>query len=381
MEPLVTVVTPVADSHVHLLPRLAHSLQLQTIQPNWLIVNDGLSAIPEFGAKIIETGGHKGTAYARNLGIDTVTTPFLLFVDADDYLIDTATETFLRAYAAYDACYIYSDWYQFNKDKTYSTHKAKNYDRVRQIRHSLHLVTTFMPTDVAKIYFDINYRGWEDWEFHIRLGEKGFCGARLPEPLLIYDMGTSINREKHNDIQHEVYPEIQQRYAEYLQGDREFMPCQTCGGGKARAQVVINTLPPSPEEGKVVLEYIGQNTGAIPYRVNRRTYRGGNNDTDKFVQVEPQDVEGLLNYQVFRKVAKSFKPPTPPPSVQEFEEWREMNKTEPPKDWVDLFKNPKHQTKVAETEPTEKKARRGRPKGAKNKPNAVVVPQETEIAG
>jgi len=376
LENLVTVVTPVAEPHVHLLPRLAHSLQLQTVVPQWLIVNDGLSSISVPEHTVLDTGGNKGTAYARNLGIDAVQTPFLLFVDADDYLIDTAVETFLKAYATYtDACYIYSDWYQLNRSKTYSIHKAKNYDRLKQVRHSLHLVTTFMPTDIAKVYFDINYRGWEDWEFHIRLGEHGFCGARIPEPLLVYDMSTSINREKHNGIQHEVYPEIQSKYAEYLEGVKEFMPCQTCGS-KKRAEVVINTLPPAPEEGKVVLEYIGQNSGAIPFRVNRRTYRGGNNDTDKFVQAEPMDVEGLLNFQVFRKVAKSFKPPTPPPSVQEFEEWREINKTEVPKNWTDLFANPKNMTKITEVEEStaEPKAkRRGRPKGAKNKPNAVAV--------
>lgn len=364
---LVTVIVPVAESHRLLLPRALSSLAKQTYLPDVLVVADyqGTIDVPS-GIDIIPTGGEKGSAYARNLGLDHVRTPFTFFLDADDYLLDTALETFLRAYAAYETCYVYSDWFQY-KNNEYTSHKAKVYDRKRQLRRSLHLVNILVETDVAKsVYYDINYRGWEDWQFHIQLGEKGFCGTRVPEPLLIYDMGTSINREKHNGMQSEVYTEILDRYRDYLEGGREFMPCATCGGNRPQAQMAVSVMPPAPEEGMVVLEYLGQNTAPIPFRIGRVVYRGANDDAFKFIQVPTQDVETLLTKGVWRKVARAQKPAVVP-TVSDFNEWRQVQPPPtPPADWASIFQ------RGAVAIPTETEVPKPRKKRGPNKPKPTI---------
>lgn len=373
---LVTVIVPVADAHRFLLPRAIYSLKQQTYPPEILVVNDSSTPLLTSGAKILETGGGKGTAYARNLGLDHVRTPLVSFLDADDYYLDTALETMLRAYAAYETCYIYSDWYQYSEGMYQYRNRngiAQNYDRKSLIRHSLHLVNILIETDVAKsVYYDINYRGWEDQFFHLELAEHGYCGTRVPEPLLIYDMTTSINRVKHNSIENEVYPQLLEKYKDYLEGVKEFMPCSTCGGNtRSQANQVIQAFPPAPEDGFVVMEYLGANTAPIPFTVNRNKYKGANDDSNKFVQVLYQDVQGLIDKGMWRKVVKATKPATVP-QPEAFNEWRQMQPpTEIPQDWKKHFEQ---NAVLVGNEPVKKK-RHGRTKGSKNKPK--VVPAET----
>lgn len=42
------------------------------------------------------------------------------------------------------------------------------------------------------------------------------------------------------------------------------------------------------------LEYLGENAGGIPYKSNGRIYVGANNDTEKYVDALPEDVEPLV---------------------------------------------------------------------------------------
>ncbi len=369
MDSLVTVLIPVADTHLPYLPRALYSLTQQTYLPQVLVVNDSHQELT-LPVNHVNTGGGKGSAYARNLGLDYIKTPFTFFLDADDYLLDTALEVFLRNAATSDACYLYSDWLQYN-EKGYSTHLAKTYDRKRMLRHSIHLVSIFLETDLAKsIYYDINYRGWEDWEFHIRMGAKGFCGDRIPEPLLIYDMTTSINREKHNSMQDEVYQEIITKYEEYLEGGKEFMACNTCGGNQNRVQQQVKAMPPEAVEGMLMVEYLGENTAPVTYKVGRNVYRGANDDANKFVNVWAQDVPELLDKGPWRRVAKSAKPVTVP-QPEQFQEWRAtQEQVVIPKSWQDLFS----QNAITSTPPEEPpvKKPRGRPKGTR-----VAVPEPT----
>lgn len=361
-----------------LLPRALYSLTQQTVPVEVLVVNDAAFAIDvPAGVRLVETGGHKGTAYARNLGLDHVETPYVFFLDADDYLLDTAIEHLSIALDAYDTCYVYSDWYRFSSDFQFHKIPAKNYNREYLLRHSVHLVSILIPTDIAKlVYYDINYRGWEDWAFHIELGLRGFCGNRVPEPLLIYDMTTSINREAHNQIADEVYSEIRDKYKDYIEGVKEFMACTGCGGKKPRLNLGV-AVPPEVMDGMVLLEYMGEQTGAINFRVGRNVYRGANDQANKFAQVHPQDVQALLDKGPWRRVPKTVRPAAVP-TPQVFEEWRQVNQVPRPANWQDVFRKDAVILEPAPEEPP-KKRRMGRPKGTKNKVNQAQISKEPTV--
>jgi glycosyltransferase involved in cell wall biosynthesis len=88
MHPLISVVIPAFDAEHHLskcLPALrASDYQLfETI-----IVDDGSKdgtreLAESFGATVLSTGGRKGPAFARNLGVESATTEIIFFLDAD----------------------------------------------------------------------------------------------------------------------------------------------------------------------------------------------------------------------------------------------------------------------------------------------------------
>lgn len=353
MENLVTAIIPVAEAHKHLLPRAVYSLEQQTYTPIIRPIPDHLGA---------------GSAAVRNMGIRAADTPFLLFLDADDFLINTAIETMLLALNNNpEASYAYSDWIQFSKGK-YTHHKSKEYDRKRQLHHSIHLVTTLIETEAARrVFFDPWYKGWEDWEFYIRMGLAGYCGVRVPRELLIYDMGTSINRVKHNANQGEYYNEIQERYKQYMEGE-DFMACASCGGNnrqKLQLARSATVMPPEAEDGFVVMEYLGTNQAPVPYRVDKDLYRGANTDENKYIQAKPEHVNALISRGVWRRAPRAARPALVPPPTQ-FSEWRdEQPATQIPADWAKLFEA--RPTKDADDKTEEPKKRRGRKPGSKNR--------------
>lgn len=230
MSNLVTVVIPVAESHQVYLPRALDSVANSTLATELVVVNDAESEFTIEGAQVLHTGGKRGSAYARNLGIQHAQTDFVFFLDADDVLLNTGIEVLLRGFAKYeDCCYTYGDSYRLSgngKQLEYRT--AEEYDRPTQIRHALHLVSVLIPTALAReVKFDETYRGWEDFKYFIELGVQGYCGRRVPYPIIIYDLGSSLNRIAHNarNEQEGIYQETQAQYDTYLKGVTSFMPC------------------------------------------------------------------------------------------------------------------------------------------------------------
>ena len=63
----------------------------------------------------------------------------------------------------------------------------------------------------------------------------------------------------------------------------------------SQAQQALNPLATSKQDDKIVLEFIGEEIGAIPYMVNGRTYRGANNPREKYVIAHKDDVERLVS--------------------------------------------------------------------------------------
>lgn len=311
--PLVSIIIPVAEKHRELLPLALESVNAQTLQDYEIITIDG----------------ERGTAHARNEAVNQSSAPFLTFLDADDYLVNTALEVMVKAYAAYpDACYIYGDHYQFTKDETSLKYiKTRPYDRKAQIQTNVHLVTTLLPRDVFDAVggFDEEYPAWEDHEFWCRCAVMGYCGVRVPSPILVYRLSTSINREHHNRVGQTTYDALMRKYQPFLEGKENFMACSTCGGNarqEAQRRYKPDAQLPVQQDGRVLMEYLGQNVGSMTFRVNGNTYRGANDDSNKYANVLPADVPALVDKGLWRVVVKPGST-TQTPRVETFTEWRQ----------------------------------------------------------
>lgn len=312
MEPLVTVIIPVHESHVKLLPQALASVRNQTLKCSQVVVvNDTGKPLRRIdGAKVLNTRGREGAAVARNMAIDRAKTPFLLFLDADDLLYDTAVETLVRTYADPDwsESYLYGDCMNWDGAQ-FKYYSSWTYDRELLFRTSLHPVTALVPTEAAQAIggFDEKIAGWEDWEFWIRLGVNGYCGAKVPMPLIVYRTSAGVSRERHRLLQDDIVGDVEKLYGDYIHKRSILMGCGPgCGKAKLQAQRLVEGLSPDrPVDGQVLLEFVGPQQGLVPFRVDGEVYQGANTPSSRFVPVRAEHVEQLLATRFWRRVPTS----------------------------------------------------------------------------
>ena len=102
-----TVVIPVWGSHyVRFLPRAVASVQAQgTTVPIVVVDNASVEVVSELpGTTVVRSGERLSAGAARNLGLPHVRTEYVLFLDADDELINGALDTLWRAIEGEPRC-------------------------------------------------------------------------------------------------------------------------------------------------------------------------------------------------------------------------------------------------------------------------------------
>lgn len=266
-EPLVTVVVPVGPGHQKYLWDALDSLEGQTFR-RWeaVVVMDNKEDVE---AKLLDAfpwvrwgrSGGKGAGAARNEGARLARGSFLLFLDADDYLLPLCIETMLEAWRV-DNAIPYTDYLgkatiddvsklakdlqarvYFHNPKTHEAligYKAQDFDCEQALRQPEQPwpfiwcnVTCLVPKgwheDVGG--FDEAMSSWEDVEYHWRLARKGRCYVRIPEELMVYRFSTGTRRQE--GLQHH------QSIVEYIRrkwGSEEPVGCGCGGNGRSQVQ-------------------------------------------------------------------------------------------------------------------------------------------------
>jgi len=305
-KPKVAVVIPVVESHLVHLVDAADSVEGQT-ERDWelILVWDGdMEHRDEFyrvagsypHALVLETGRPKsGAGVARNLGASRAEAPYLLFLDADDWLRPNALSRMLSERAVNPDAGIYSDYIghayiapgddltelwrarrvihhdeRTNEASIY--HMSAEYrceDAVRQpdtSRGGLYiwnLITTLIPRRWHEEVngFDEEMESWEDWDYWIRMARAGKCFMRIPEPLVEYRFYSGTRRSKANpDESGESGRQLSSKLLQYLQDKREgsiSMPCGNCK--KSQGQPAL----PSMNAGFVSMNAKNMNMGVM----------------------------------------------------------------------------------------------------------------------
>lgn len=305
MAPLVTVIIPVSPAHRTLLPDAIRSVREQTLRGQRIIVvNDAAQPLdnPAPDVLVLETGGGKWSSVARNLALAQVETPFVSFLDADDAYTNTALEMLARAYARDGGGYVYGGHYNLLPTGERTYYAPPRYDRQHILLRALHCVTTLVPTDHVRAVggFNETLFGWEDWEFYIRLARAGFCGTRVGMPVITYRIGLGQNRNHSHSI-HGLHQEIQ---AAYGKGITEMGCCPGNSNAQQAARGATVPLPNPPDaDGLVGMEYIGPYEAPVSYSAHGRSYYAGL--SAPFVRAQPNDVQKLLDFGVFRLALKA----------------------------------------------------------------------------
>jgi glycosyltransferase involved in cell wall biosynthesis len=98
----VTVVIPVWDSYVRYLAEAVESVRRNAAgAPIVVVDNASFTPVPALeGCEVIRSPARLSAGAARNLGLDSVRTEFVIFLDADDMLLDGAIEDLHERIAA-----------------------------------------------------------------------------------------------------------------------------------------------------------------------------------------------------------------------------------------------------------------------------------------
>ena len=122
-----------------------------------------------------------GVSVARNVGLDNARGRAFLPLDADDYLDSSALAKFYAAWMKHGG-YVYSDYRRLEEQEV---REVPN-QACSQVREMLvHPITGLYPL-IGGLRFDENFRVGEDWDFVVNATSLGYCGSRIPEPLVYY---------------------------------------------------------------------------------------------------------------------------------------------------------------------------------------------------
>lgn len=339
--PAISVIIPCGRGHGRYLRAALDSLLMQTWR-SWeaIVIDDtggedlaeALRPYPFVHLVVpysqIDERAILGPGGARNLGIDAARAPWLLFLDADDWLTDpTALATF-AATAFTNGRYVYSDWLGMSREGRVEAHTAPEYDAAAWLQQGQHAVTALVPTEWARDVggFDARLAGWEDWDFYIKLALKGYCGVRTPRTLLGYRYHTGSERESSLAKKTPLLAELRRRYE-----GREPMGCGSCGQQAAMMQRLREDLTAPTlgagvgidlADGQVLMRYTGAAAGV--QRVNSRHKLVGGRPVKyeyggdkKLIAVWEQDVGFLESLGTFEQVNATLgaapAPQAPPP--------------------------------------------------------------------
>lgn len=223
--PEVSVIIPVGVGHEQTLKDALHSVEGQTFR-HWecIVVNDsGANLRLEDGfswTKEVKTKGRLGAGAARNIGVKNSHAPFVVCLDADDLLKPRFLEATLAAYRQHGR-YAYTDWISEEGQVKFEVHTTPEYSfQAVWERPSLHPVTTLIPRQWFEAVggFDESMTAFEDVDFYMKLLVAGYCGVRVPEPLLIYHLQTGFRRQAGEKIKDQFKALLTKRYGAYMEG-------------------------------------------------------------------------------------------------------------------------------------------------------------------
>ena len=320
--PKITVVIPVGPNHGELAVDAIDSVEAQTYRDWDLIIVDDSGQNLDFSdrpyAKVYRTEGKTGPAKARNLGTSHVTTPFVVYLDADDILQPPFLEKTMAAWLRVGGGWVYTDLHYVDGKGENRIHHAPDWDSGRLWRKGIAAVTALYPTEAWKAVGGFNEElQHEDWVFHIDITLAGWCGTRVAEPLITYRHTTGTRRQE--GLDNKGFIAIKTKYSE-----ESLMGCGCSKGGgsiatarrPARraprrgeepsllAKMNLDTIPKNPGGNMVLMAYVGKSQTDLHFRGKSQRNYLFNSKNRQFQWVSQEDARRLGRNAVLQEVDK-----------------------------------------------------------------------------
>lgn len=218
-----------------------------------------------------------GAGAMRNRLLEQVSTPFVVFLDADDTIHPQFVERTLNAMTPFN--YVYTDWHEGNALKSTPENGWRD--------GFAHCITTMLHTDMALRVggFDESLDGYEDTDFYLKLVTINYCGIRLPEPLFTYSSHGQRSKAIQDAGRADEFKQLMiQRYGEKI---------MSCCGNNEPPKVTGKQLP-----GDIKVQNMRTNTERVQGYATGRFY--GRIRPQQVLWVNPQDA--ALQPQYWRKI-------------------------------------------------------------------------------
>jgi glycosyltransferase involved in cell wall biosynthesis len=227
--PTVSVIFPCYNAHA-LLGRALDSVRSQTCgYLEMLVVNDGstdpdtvafLAALPQ-DVRVVHQE-NRGLSGARNTGFREARGELVLPLDCDDWIAPTFLEKALAVLSGSQEKDAFVFAYLALEGDAVGP-MAKNFNFFEQLfanQLPYCLLLNKSLWEQVGGYDESMRKGYEDWDFNIRLGRVGAVGLVIPEPLFHYRVSAdgmllSVSRQRHGVL----WRQIQEKYPE-LYGTR-----------------------------------------------------------------------------------------------------------------------------------------------------------------
>lgn len=281
-EPKVSIVVVLDNQTARKLPDTIDSILGQTMREWELITVESGSGSVFFERypfiRYEAIGG--GLSYTLKAGLDMARAPLVMFMHAGDMLTNSALEEMLTAHVNNGGRYVYTDMLNMSANGDVKEVMTQNYRQAiwRAPLHGAALIPTIW---ARKVGFKAGSRAPLN-DFYSRLAIGGCCGQRLGRALF-------INRSANEKLSTKRIKEL------------ESIKMTGCCGGNGdallAAKAALAGMINNPVEvGKVRLEYIGDNVGAITFfgKGTGRQYQGGRNEIEGFVDADESDIDFLL---------------------------------------------------------------------------------------
>lgn len=302
-----TIAIPIGPGHEQTAERARESVKAQTVEVVGLAWYD-------------QTG--KGAGWARNQLLAKVETPYVAYLDADDWLDPTFAERMLAAQAGAGARYTYSGWYETTPvGETEVKPPPSCYCFEANNWWQTHLVTALLPVEWLRAIggFDEALPGMEDTDLFHRLHEAGHCGLAVDAPLVHY---TADGRRSRTFQARADYLEIKEQI-----GRRYHKPTMSCCDGDAATNPgPFNQRQPGDVLTMVLgasfAKYVGRQSGRIYVNMGHGQLAWAHpadvlSDPVRFRLVEQPPLESaeqigaVMQQQVRRNITSAASTPAP----------------------------------------------------------------------
>lgn len=218
-DPSISIVIPCYNSGATL-PQTLASLRAQSLPPREVIVVDDGSTDPATVALLDSLADvrlvrqpNRGLPAARNAGFAAASGTFVLPLDADDWLEPDTLEKLLAALRRHpEAAFAFSH-IRLEGECRGVLEKHYNFFEQLFLNQMPYCILIRRATWAAVGGYDETMRrGYEDWEFNIRLGARGNFGVVVPEPLFHYRVtsgGMLLSKSRH--LHGGLWAEVQAR--------------------------------------------------------------------------------------------------------------------------------------------------------------------------